>query len=116
MIDEAKSKKAAFAAADEAYQKEKQRTDHYMISGVVKKLFTAAVNGDIVSKERLVKVIHEFEAYYKTNPDSYAIYQQYRKLYDDYSWYLTKGGKALHYDLTVFRYFKTLKDSGKSYK
>ncbi|WP_333877905.1 hypothetical protein [Flavobacterium sp.] len=109
-------KKAAFAAADEAYQKEKQRTDHYMMSRVVKKLFTAAVNGDGVSKERFENMTNEFKAYYKTHPDSYAVYHQYRKLYDDYSWYLTNGGKEIHYDLTVFPYFKALKDSGKSYE
>jgi hypothetical protein len=108
-------KQAAFAAADEAYQKESQQPYHYMISGVVKKLFTAALNGDEVSKKRFENITKDFEAYYKDHADSYKIYQQYRKLYDDYNQYLAKGGKVNYYDLSIFPYFKNITDTGKSY-
>lgn len=114
-FDIPQQKQAAFAAADEAYQKESQQPYHYMISGVVKKLFTAALNGDKVSKTRFENITKDFEAYYKDHADSYKIYQQYRKLYDDYNQYLAQGGKVNYYDLSVFPYFKNLTDSGKSY-
>ena len=81
-----------------------------MISGVVKKLFTAALNGDKVSKTRFENFTKDFEAYYKEHDDSYKIYQQYRKLYDDYNQYLAQGGKVTYYDLSVFPYFKNLTD------
>jgi hypothetical protein len=114
-FDIPKQKKAAFAAADEAYQQEKQRTDHYMISNVVKKLFTAAINGDPVAKTRFENITQDFEAYYKNHEDSYKIYQKYRELYDDYNRYLAQGGSVNYYDLSVFPYFKNLTDTGKSY-
>lgn len=111
-----KQKKAAFAAVDEAYQQETQRTDHYMISGLVKKLCMAAINGDKLSQTRFENITKDFEAYYKDHTDSYAIYQQYRQLYDDYQKYVAQGGKVTYYDLTVFPYFKDLKEKGHSYE
>jgi hypothetical protein len=114
-FDIPQQKKAAFAAADEAYQQESQRQDHYMISGVVKKLFTAALNGDSVSKTRFDNITKDFEAYYKDHDDSYKIYEQYRKILTDYNQYLAKGGKVNYYDLSVFPYFKNLTDTGKTY-
>ncbi|MFY0482151.1 hypothetical protein ACI6PS_06050 [Flavobacterium sp. PLA-1-15] len=92
----------AFALTNTEYEKEAARTDHYMISTTMKRLFTCAVNGDEKSRKRFLNLTTDFKAYYDKDDYSLKYYHKYLKLYQDYMNYLQKGGKKTYYDLTVF--------------